>query len=63
MAERYTILMALPESVVRPTRELAIEMAKEYIARMGVNEVYVARVVSTVTAEITHKTAHHVRGG
>ena len=61
MADRYTIMMSLPESVVRPTRDQAIQLAKEYIAEHKVASIYVVKVVATVEASITHKTSLHAR--
>ncbi len=63
MADRYTIMQSLPESVTRPTRDQAIQLAKEYITEHKVGTIYVVRVVATVEAQITHKTSLHARGG
>lgn len=61
MADRYTLLEALPEINTLPTREQAVQRAKEYMLEHPVARVYVAKVVATVERQSTHKTTMHSR--
>jgi hypothetical protein len=63
MEHRYTIMQSLPESVVRPTRDLAVQLAKEYMAEHNVDTIYVVQVVSTVSYDKKHQVEHHSRRG
>ena len=61
MIAQFTMMENLHPDVVRETRDLAIQMAKEYMATHPSKMMYVVKVVAIIETTSSQKTTHVAR--
>lgn len=61
MADKYTIIENIHPTVGAPTRDLAIKLAKEYMATHPATTMYVVKVVAVIETAHSQKTVLHGR--